>query len=127
MSSTETHPKKILVVDDALIIRKMITELAKECGWNIAGEAKDGQEACEIYRNQKPDLVTMDMVMPNMDGLEALKKIRELDANARIIMISAVNQKDKLAESIQAGASDFIVKPFDKTRLKALLEKILGE
>lgn len=127
MSSTETHPKKILVVDDALIIRKMITELAKECGWNIAGEAKDGQEACEIYKNQKPDLVTMDMVMPNMDGLEALKKIRELDANARIIMISAVNQKDKLAESIQAGASDFIVKPFDKTRLKALLEKILGE
>jgi two-component system, chemotaxis family, chemotaxis protein CheY len=127
MSSTETQPKKILVVDDALIIRKMITELAKECGWNIAGEAKDGQEACEIYRNQKPDLVTMDMVMPNMDGLEALKKIRELDANARIIMISAVNQKDKLAESIQAGASDFIVKPFDKTRLKALLEKILGE
>ena len=127
MSSTENHPKKILVVDDALIIRKMITELAKECGWNIAGEAKDGQEACEIYRNQKPDLVTMDMVMPNMDGLEALKKIRELDANARIIMISAVNQKDKLAESIQAGASDFIVKPFDKARLKALLEKILGE
>jgi two-component system chemotaxis response regulator CheY len=127
MSSTENHPKKILVVDDALIIRKMITELAKECGWNIAGEAKDGQEACEIYRNQKPDLVTMDMVMPNMDGLEALKKIRELDANARIIMISAVNQKDKLAESIQAGASDFIVKPFDKNRLKALLEKILGE
>ena len=127
MSSTETHPKKILVVDDALIIRKMITELARECGWNIAGEAKDGQEACEIYKNQKPDLVTMDMVMPNMDGLEALKKIRELDANARIIMISAVNQKDKLAESIQAGASDFIVKPFDKTRLKALLEKILGE
>jgi two-component system, chemotaxis family, chemotaxis protein CheY len=127
MSSTENHPKKILVVDDALIIRKMITELAKECGWNIAGEARDGQEACEIYRNQKPDLVTMDMVMPNMDGLEALKKIRELDANARIIMISAVNQKDKLAESIQAGASDFIVKPFDKNRLKALLEKILGE
>jgi len=127
MSSTENHPKKILVVDDALIIRKMITELARECGWNIAGEAKDGQEACEIYKNQKPDLVTMDMVMPNMDGLEALKKIRELDANARIIMISAVNQKDKLAESIQAGGSDFIVKPFDKTRLKALLEKILGE
>lgn len=127
MNPTENNHKKILVVDDALIIRKMITELAKECGWDIAGEAKDGQEACEIYRNQKPDLVTMDMVMPNMDGLEALKKIRELDANARIIMISAVNQKDKLAESIQAGASDFIVKPFDKIRLKALLGKILGE
>ena len=76
MSSTENHPKKILVVDDALIIRKMITELAKECGWNIAGEAKDGQEACEIYRNQKPDLVTMDMVMPNMDGLEDRKSTR---------------------------------------------------
>ena len=127
MSSTDTLTKKILVVDDALIIRKMIIDLARECGWEIAGEAKDGQEAFEIYKNQKPDLVTMDMVMPNMDGLEALKKIRELDANARIIMISAVNQKDKLAESIQAGASDFIVKPFDKTRLKALLEKILGE
>lgn len=127
MSSTANHPKKILVVDDALIIRKMIIDLAKECGWAIAGEAKDGQEACEIYSNQKPDLVTMDMVMPNMNGLEALKKIREIDPNARIIMISAVNQKDKLMESIEAGASDFIVKPFDKTRLKALLGKILSE
>lgn len=127
MSSTANHPKKILVVDDALIIRKMIIDLAKECGWAIAGEAKDGQEACEIYSNQKPDLVTMDMVMPNMNGLEALKKIREIDPNARIIMISAVNQKDKLVESIEAGASDFIVKPFDKTRLKALLGKILSE
>ena len=127
MSSTANHPKKILVVDDALIIRKMIIDLAKECGWAIAGEAKDGQEACEIYSNQKPDLVTMDMVMPNMNGLEALKKIREIDPNARVIMISAVNQKDKLMESIEAGASDFIVKPFDKTRLKALLGKILSE
>ena len=127
MSSTANHPKKILVVDDALIIRKMIIDLAKECGWAIAGEAKDGQEACEIYSNQKPDLVTMDMVMPNMNGLEALKKIREIDPNARVIMISAVNQKDKLVESIEAGASDFIVKPFDKTRLKALLGKILSE
>lgn len=127
MSSTANHQKKILVVDDALIIRKMIIDLAKECGWAIAGEAKDGQEACEIYSNQKPDLVTMDMVMPNMNGLEALKKIREIDPNARVIMISAVNQKDKLMESIEAGASDFIVKPFDKTRLKALLGKILSE
>jgi two-component system chemotaxis response regulator CheY len=105
----------------------MIIDLAKECGWEIAGEAKDGQEAFEIYKNQKPDLVTMDMVMPNMNGLEALKKIREIDGNARVIMISAVNQKDKLEESIMAGASDFIVKPFDKTRLKALLGKILAE
>ncbi|NBR07465.1 MAG: response regulator [Planctomycetes bacterium] len=127
MSLVGNHQKKILVVDDALIIRKMIIELAMECGWEIAGEAKDGQEACDIYKSQKPDLVTMDMVMPNMDGLEALKKIREIDPNARIIMISAVNQKDKLAESIQNGASDFIVKPFDKTRLKALLGKILSE
>lgn len=127
MSSTDTLTKKILVVDDALIIRKMISDLARECGWEIAGEAKDGQEAFEIYKNQKPDLVTMDMVMPNMNGLEALKKIREHDANARVIMISAVNQKDKLEESIMAGASDFIVKPFDKTRLKALLGKILAE
>lgn len=127
MSLTDTLTKKILVVDDALIIRKMIIDLARECGWEIAGEAKDGQEAFEIYKNQKPDLVTMDMVMPNMNGLEALKKIREHDANARVIMISAVNQKDKLEESIMAGASDFIVKPFDKTRLKALLGKILAE
>lgn len=124
--SAETQQKKILVVDDALIIRRMITELARECGWDTS-EARDGQEACEVYKSQKPDLVTMDMVMPNMDGLEALKKIRELDSNARIIMISAVNQKDKLAESIQAGASDFIVKPFDKARLKGLLGKILSE
>ncbi len=118
--------KRVLIVDDTLIMRKRIKDIAEEAGWQIAGEAKDGEEAVALYRQEEPDLVTMDIVMPNLDGVSALKQMRQDDPQARVVMISAVNQKDKLAECIQAGAIDFIVKPFDKANLRGFFEKYLA-
>ena len=88
---------------------------------------KNGEEAVELYEQIKPDLVTLDIVMPKLDGVSALRRIVEIDPRARVIMVSAVDQKEKLAECIQAGAMDFIVKPFDKSGLRSILEKYLAE
>ena len=118
--------KRVLIVDDTLIMRKRIKDIAEEAGWQIAGEAKDGEEAVALYRQEEPDLVTMDIVMPNLDGVSALKQMRQDDPQARVVMISAVNQKEKLAECIQAGAIDFIVKPFEKANLRGFFEKYLA-
>ena len=108
---------RLLVVDDALIMRTMIKDIARKAGWEIAGEASTGAEAVASYRELKPDLVTLDIVMPEMDGVEALRTIRGADPQARIVMVSAVDQRAKLAECIQLGAHDFIVKPFDREAL----------
>ena len=116
---------KVLVVDDALFMRKRICEIAESAGWIVAGEAKDGNEAVACFQRERPDLVTLDIVMPNADGVSALKRILEVDPNARVVMVSAVNQKDKLAECIDAGAIDFIVKPFDASLLRDFFEKQL--
>lgn len=116
--------KRILIVDDALIMRKRIRDIALEVGWSAA-EANNGEEAVEVYRQEQPELVTMDIVMPKMDGVTALKEILSIDPKAKIVMVSAVDQKAKLTECIQAGALDFIVKPFEKERLQKLLEKYL--
>lgn len=118
-------PRRVLIVDDALIMRKRIREIAEEAGWTVAGEARDGQEALTQFENEKPDLVTLDIVMPKMDGVTALKKIVSVDPQARVVMVSAVNQKEKLAECIRAGAIDFIVKPFEKASLLSFFEKYL--
>jgi two-component system chemotaxis response regulator CheY len=118
--------RRVLIVDDALIMRKRIKEIAEEAGWQVAGEAKDGEQAVECYRQEKPDLVTLDIVMPKMDGVSALKQMMADDPQARVVMVSAVNQKRKLAECIQAGAIDFIVKPFDKATLRSFFEKYLS-
>ena len=117
--------KRVLIVDDALIMRKRIKEIAEEAGWQVAGEAKDGEEAVAMYQQEKPDLVTLDIVMPKMNGVLALKLMIHDDPQARVVMVSAVNQKQKLAECIQAGAIDFIVKPFEKARLRSFFEKYL--
>ena len=117
--------KRVLIVDDALIMRKRIKQIAEEASWQVAGEAKDGEEAVALYRQEKPDLVTMDIVMARMDGVAALKQIVHDDPQARVVMVSAVNQKDKLVECIQAGAIDFIVKPFDKASLRSFFDKYL--
>ena len=117
--------KRVLIVDDALIIRKRIKEIAEAAGWLVAGEAKDGEEAVSLYRQEKPDLVTLDIVMPKLDGVSALQQMIRDDPQARVVMISAVNQKAKLAECIQAGAIDFIVKPFEKASLHSFFEKYL--
>ena len=117
--------KRVLIVDDALIMRKRIREIAEAAGWQVAGEAQDGKEAVALYQQEQPDLVTLDIIMPQLDGVSALKQIIEADPRARVVMVSAVNQKGKLAECIQAGAIDFIVKPFEKASLRRFFQKYL--
>lgn len=114
---------KLLIVDDALIMRMRIREIALQAGWEVVGEATNGAQAVELYRELRPDLVTLDIVMPQMDGVEALRKIREEEPQARVCMVSAVNQKEKLAECIKLGAIDFIAKPFEKAQLESLFTK----
>ena len=118
--------KRVLIVDDALIMRRRIAEIATRSGWLVAGEAGDGEEAVKLYRETRPDLVTLDIVMPGMDGVKALREIRSLDPEARVVMVTAVNQKEKLAECIGLGAMDFIIKPFDKDSLTQFFEKALA-
>ena len=114
--------KRLLVVDDAMIMRAIIKDTAKKAGWEIAGEATNGAEAVERFRELKPDMTTLDIVMPEMDGVEALRAIRQEAPEAKVVMISAIDQRAKLTECIQLGALDFIVKPFDKNRLLAFFE-----
>ncbi|HVX64642.1 MAG TPA: response regulator [Pirellulales bacterium] len=115
--------KRVLVVDDALIMRLRIKEIAQDAGWEIAGEADNGEAGLALYRELRPDLTTLDIVMPKMDGVSALRQIRAEDPQAKVVMVSAVDQKAKLTECIGLGALDFIVKPFDKARLKSFFTK----
>ena len=114
---------RLLIVDDALIMRLRIRELAIQSGWGVVAEAANGQEALEMFRRCQPTLVTLDIVMPTMDGVETLRALRQEDPAARVCMISAVDQREKLSECIRLGAIDFIVKPFTKARLLSLFEK----
>jgi two-component system, chemotaxis family, chemotaxis protein CheY len=116
--------KRLLVVDDALFMRKMISSVAAEAGWEVVGEAGDGSAAVSLYQQLRPDLVTMDLVMPVMGGLEALRQIRALDPDAKVIVVTALDQKQALMESIRDGAIDFIVKPFERERVLNLLVKL---
>jgi two-component system chemotaxis response regulator CheY len=111
----------LLVVDDAQMMRLKIERLAEAAGWKRIVQASDGGKAVELYREQPFSLVTMDIVMAGIDGLEALTRIREIDPEARVVMVSAINQKSKLSACIDAGAMDFIVKPFDATRFEQFL------
>ena len=114
---------RLMIVDDALIMRMKIKDIASAAGWNVVAEAKDGAEAVELYEQHQPDMVTLDMVMPKLDGLAALRAIRESHPHAQIVMISAVDQKEKLNDCINSGAMDFIVKPFEPARLRAFFER----
>ncbi|MCY2964662.1 MAG: response regulator [Planctomycetota bacterium] len=116
--------KRLLIVDDAVIMRMRIRDIARAAGWEIAGEATNGQEAIAKFQELRPDLVTLDIVMPTLDGVSALREIRKLDSKARVVMVSAVDQKEKLTECIRLGAIDFIVKPFDKASLCGVLDKL---
>lgn len=118
--------KNILICDDAAFMRMMIKDILTKNGYNIAGEAENGVKAVEKYAELKPDLVLMDITMPEMDGIEALKKIKESDANASIIMCSAMGQQAMVIESIQSGAKDFIVKPFQADRVIEAVQKVVG-
>ena len=118
--------KTLLVADDALIIRKMIKDMATAAGWTVVGEAGDGQEAIERYRELRPDAVTLDLVMPEHDGLYALRGIIELDPAAKVLVVSALDQRAVLKDAFKAGAADFVSKPFDKNGLQATLERLLA-
>jgi two-component system, chemotaxis family, chemotaxis protein CheY len=118
--------KRLLVVDDALFMRKLICGVAAEAGWEVVGEAGNGADSITLYQQLRPDLVTMDLVMPVMGGLEALRQIRALDPEAKVVVVTALDQKQALMESIRDGAIDFIVKPFDRQRVLSLLGKLGG-
>ena len=114
---------RLLIVDDALIMRMKIKDIAAAAGWNVVAEAKNGEEAVELYEQHQPDLVTLDMVMPELDGLAALRAIRKSNPNAQVVMVSAIDQKQMLNDCITSGAMDFIIKPFEPARLQAFFER----
>jgi two-component system chemotaxis response regulator CheY len=116
--------RRLLVVDDAIFMRRLIKDVAREAGWDVVGEASNGVEAVNLFREHRPDLVTMDVVMPVMNGLDALRHIRIVDPQARVVMVTALDQKPTLMEAIRDGAHDFIVKPFDRERILGLLRKV---
>lgn len=118
--------KRVLICDDSLLMRRMVAETLKDAGWEIAGEAADGQQAIEQFRQSRPDAVTMDVVMPEFDGLYGLEGIRQIDPNAKVIIISALNQTKLISEAIRKGAYDFIAKPFMPDQLQQTLESCLG-
>ena len=118
--------KNILICDDAAFMRMMIKDILTKNGYNVAGEAENGVKAIEKYNELKPDLVLMDITMPEMDGIQALKKIREGDASASVIMCSAMGQQAMVIEAIQSGAKDFIVKPFQAERVLEAVKKVVG-
>lgn len=107
-------------------MRMMIKDILTKNGYTVAGEAENGAKAVEKYTELKPDLVLMDITMPEMDGIQALKKIRELDPKASVIMCSAMGQQAMVIESIQSGAKDFIVKPFQADRVLEAVRKVVG-
>ena len=118
--------KNILISDDAAFMRMMIKDILTKNGYNVVGEAENGARAVEKYNELKPDLVLMDITMPEMDGIQALKKIKENDPSALVIMCSAMGQQAMVIESIQAGAKDFIVKPFQQDRVLEAVKKVVG-
>ena len=117
---------KIMICDDAAFMRMMIKDILTKNGYEIDAEAENGAVAVEKYPDAKPDLVLMDITMPDMDGIQALKKIKEIDPNANIIMCSAMGQQAMVIEAIQSGAKDFIVKPFQAERVLEAVKKVVG-
>lgn len=117
---------RILIVDDAPFMRAMLKKIFLENGFEIAGEAANGKEAVELYQELKPDLVTLDMVMPEMGGMEALHAIHSGDPNAKVMIVSAVDQRENLLEAIRSGATEYVVKPFDAQRVLAAVNRALN-
>ena len=119
-------PQRVLIVDDALFMRNLLRDIFSGAGWQIAGEAEDGNQALQKYRELKPDLVTMDIVMPQRSGIDALQDILAEDAEARVIMCSALGQESMVMEAIQHGARDFIVKPFQQEQVLEVVNRLFA-
>lgn len=119
--------KRVLLVDDAAFMRMMLRDILTQGGYEIVGEAGDGNEGVESYRSLKPDLVTLDLVMPNKDGLAALREITQVDPNATVVMVSAMGQESLINEATEAGAKGFIVKPFRPQAVLEALRQVTGE
>ena len=117
---------RVLIVDDAAFMRMMIKDILGKNGYDIVGEAENGLKAVEKWQELRPDLTTMDITMPEMDGITAVKEIKKIDASAKIIMCSAMGQQAMVIEAIQSGARDFIVKPFQPDRVLEAVRKAVG-
>lgn len=118
--------KRVLIVDDAAFMRIKLKDILEKNGYEVAGEAQNGNEAVEKYKEVQPDIVTMDITMPEKDGVEALKEIKAIDKNAIVLMCSAMGQQTMVMDAIRAGAMDFIVKPFDTERVIKALDKAIN-
>lgn len=118
--------KKILIVDDAAFMRMMIKDSLSKNGYTNLIEAQDGQKAFETYQIERPELVIMDITMPNMDGIQALQAIRSFDNSAKVVMCSAMGQESMVVEALKFGALDFIVKPFKPDRILQTVRRVLG-
>ncbi|MGA2639664.1 MAG: response regulator [Spirochaetia bacterium] len=115
----------VLIVDDLAFIKIVLRDIIEKAGFRVVGEASNGEQAITMYQDTRPDVVLMDITMPGMDGLTALKKIREVDQTARVIICSALGQQQLIVQAIQLGAKDFIVKPFQPQRVVSALKKAL--
>lgn len=119
--------KRVLIVDDTKFMRNILASILKKKNLEIAGEAVNGRDALEKYRELKPDLVTMDIIMPEVDGIQAVKDILKFDPAAKILICSAMGQQALVIEAIQAGAKDFVIKPFQPARVMEAVDRTLQE
>ncbi len=117
---------RVLIVDDAKFMRHMLKNILTGMGWEVVGEAENGTEACAKYRELSPDVVTMDIVMPEVNGIDALKEIRSSDPDAKVVMISAIDQREPLMEALKFGAADYVVKPFEKERVEEAMHRVVA-
>ena len=122
-----TMPKRVLIVDDSMLMRRMVAESLIDDGWTVAGEAANGQEAVDQYKEFEPDAVTLDIVMPGTDGMYALEHILQFDPDAKLVVVSALNQTKLISEAIRRGAQDFIAKPFLPEQLQQTMGYCVDE
>ena len=117
---------KILIVDDSRTSRKVLRGILEADGHEIVGEAPDGAQVAKMYEELKPDMVTLDITMPVLDGIGALQKIKEYDPDAKVVMVTAAGQKSKMVEAVKYGANEFVAKPFDHDQLLMIIKKVVG-
>jgi two-component system chemotaxis response regulator CheY len=119
--------KRVLIVDDSMLIRRMVGETLESDGWDFVGEAGNGVEAVEQYKKLRPDAVTLDIIMPNSNGLKALREILEFDPQAKVVVVSALNQTKLISDAIRHGAYDFIAKPFMPEQLQQTMRALMED